>query len=68
MAAFDEGGGEVFHDVTIAVCSRIVEDSGLLGVLRGLFETEPPAACRNADLNHDGRVSAGDLLLAVAAL
>ncbi len=62
VAAFDEGGGEVFHDVTIAVCSRIVHDGTLPGVLGALFETEPPAPCRDADVNGDGAVSAADLV------
>jgi hypothetical protein len=64
VAAFDEGGGETFDDVTVAVCSRIVADGDLQGVQSALFETEPPAACRDADLNHDGMITAADMVSA----
>ncbi len=67
VAAFDEGGGEVFHDIAIAVCSRIVHDGSVPGVLDALFAADPPAPCRDADLNGDGAVSAPDVIEAVRA-
>jgi Tol biopolymer transport system component len=62
IAAFDEGGGEVFQDVTLAVCSRIVHDGDVPGVVTALFESEPPAACRDADVNRDSLVTAADVV------
>jgi hypothetical protein len=66
LAAFDEGGGEVFQDVIIPVCSRLVHDGDSPGVVAALFQTEPPAPCRDADVNHDAVVTAADLVRAGA--
>ncbi len=62
IAAFDEGGGEVVHDMAIAICNRIDDDASDSGVIRALFEPGPPAPCTAADRNHDGVVSAADSL------
>jgi hypothetical protein len=66
VAAFDEGGGETMQDFTITVCDRVVNDAGLPGVIAAIFESEPepPAACHDADLNHDGAISAADAVRA----
>ena len=64
VAVFDEGGDEQFGDVQIAVCSEILHDGNLLGVLWALFDPDPPVPCRDADLNGDGVVSGADLLVA----
>lgn len=67
VAVFDEGGGEDWIDLPIAVCSRTREDGGLLGILGALF-TDPfapppvPVECRGADANGDGSITAADLL------
>jgi Tol biopolymer transport system component len=66
VAAFDEGGGEVYHDLQLAVCSRIVNDGDLTGVVGALFQSDPPPACHDADRNRDGLVSAADLVAARA--
>lgn len=66
VGAFDEGGGETVDEFTIAVCSRIVADGNLDGVVTALFTAEPPAACRDADLNHDFVISAADVVQAAA--
>jgi hypothetical protein len=65
VALFDEGGGEDFRDITLSVCSQILHDGSPLGVLAALFSSNPPVACRDADLNHDGIVSAADLAIAL---
>ncbi len=67
VAVFDEGGDEQFGDVQIAVCSEILHDGNLLGVLWALFDPDPPVPCRDADLNGDGVVSAADLVAALRA-
>ena len=64
VAAFDEGGGETVQDIALAVCSRIVTDGTLPGLLDSLFESEPPAVCRDADFNQDGAISAADVVKA----
>jgi hypothetical protein len=65
VAAFDEGGGETLQDFTITVCSKIVNDGDLSGVLEALFDAATPPACHAADLNNDGAVSAADAVKAV---
>lgn len=67
IAAFDEGGGETFQDFSITVCSRLVHDGNLPGTVTALFESEPPAPCRDADLNRDGQITAADVVSAVAS-
>jgi hypothetical protein len=67
VAAFDEGGGETFLDFTINVCSRLVHDGNLSGVLTALFESELPAACRDADLNRDRVITAADVVRAATS-
>jgi len=62
VGAFDAGGGEMVQDVTIAVCSRIVHDGNLSGTLRALFDSDLPALCRDADLNHDGALTVADMV------
>ncbi|MFQ5668349.1 MAG: hypothetical protein ACE5I7_18220 [Candidatus Binatia bacterium] len=64
VAVFDEGGGEVFHDVRVAVCARIFRDGNLPGVAGALFTSEPPPACHEADVNADGEISAADVVKA----
>ena len=66
VAAFDEGGGEAVEDLTITVCSKIVNDGSLGGVLHALFDSTVPIACRAADLNSDGAISAADVVKANA--
>jgi hypothetical protein len=67
VAAFDEGGGEVFHDVAVAVCNEILEERSDDAVIEGLFEPSLPLACTAADRNADGRVTAADLAAAQAS-
>ena len=67
VAAFDEGGGETLEDFTIAVCSKVVNDGSLSGVLDALFDSAVPIACRAADLNSDGAISAADVVKASVA-
>jgi len=64
VAAFDEGGGETLEDFTIAVCSKVVNDGSLSGVLDALFDSAVPIACRDVDLNSDGAISAADVVKA----
>jgi hypothetical protein len=64
VAAFDEGGGETLEDFAITVCSKIANDGNLSGVLNALFDSTAPIACRDADLNHDGAISAADVVQA----
>lgn len=67
FAAFDEGGGETWQDLTIDACSAIVTDDDTVpGVIHGLFDPDP-AACHAADVNHDGVISAADLVAALQA-
>jgi hypothetical protein len=68
VAAFDEGGGETMHDFTITVCDRVVTDDGLPGIVAAIFESgsEPPPTCHDAELNHDGAITAADVVKAVA--
>jgi hypothetical protein len=66
VAAFDEGGGETLQDFTIAVCSKVVNDGTLSGVLDALFDPTAPIACHDADLNRDGAISAADVVRAGA--
>jgi Tol biopolymer transport system component len=68
VAAFDEGGGETLEDFTITVCSNVVNDAGLPGVVAAIFESEPnpPAACHDAELNGDGAITAADVVKAGA--
>ncbi len=66
VALFDEGGGEQVQDITLSACSQILHDGTPLGVLAALFSSNPPVACRDADLNHDGVVTTADLLLALS--
>jgi hypothetical protein len=65
VAAFDEGGGEVFHDVTIAVCSEVADDASAPAVIMGIF-SPLAGACTAADRNGDQRVTAADLVRAAA--
>ncbi len=68
VAVFDEGGGEDWVDLPIAICSRTADDGNLAGILWALFgadSTAVPVECRGADLNADGRITAADLLAAV---
>jgi hypothetical protein len=64
VASFDLGGGEAMGDVIVAVCSRIVADGDAAGVVAALFEEDPPARCRDSDLNGDHIISAADLVAA----
>jgi hypothetical protein len=66
VAVFDEGGGEELVDIDIAVCANVIGDGAAAGVIEGLFSDEPevPPACRGADINGDGRISAADLVFA----
>ncbi len=67
VAAFDQGGGETVQDVTITVCDHIVDDGTLPGVLAALFEAASPAPCHDADGNHDGAITAADVVKATAS-
>jgi hypothetical protein len=60
VAAFDEGGGEVLHDVTIAVCHEVADDTSEPAVILGIF-SPLAGACTAADRNGDQRVTAADL-------
>ncbi len=62
VAAFDGGGGEVFDDLRIAVCSRIETDSSLGAVLSDVFDASLPIQCRSTDVTGDGAVSAADVV------
>lgn len=69
VAVFDEGGGEDWVDLPIAVCSRTLDDGGILAILGALFtdSISPPTVpieCRGADANGDGTVTAADVLAA----
>ncbi|MFI5364032.1 MAG: hypothetical protein ACHQ4J_00260 [Candidatus Binatia bacterium] len=64
VAAFDAGGGETIQDLSLAVCSAIVSDGNLPGVLAALFESSDPGACHDAELNGDRVISAADVVKA----
>jgi hypothetical protein len=66
LAAFDEGGGEVFHDVTLAVCNEVEDAATQEAIIRGVFAAFS-GACNAADRNGDQRVTAADLVLALGA-
>jgi len=65
VAAFDEGGGEVFHDVTLAVCHEVADDVSEPAVITGIF-SPLAGACSAADRNGDQRVTAADVVRAAA--
>ncbi len=67
VAAFDPVGGEAQAAFSVAVCSRILNDTDLAGVTRAGFDSELPVACHDADLNHDGVITAADLVAAAQA-
>jgi hypothetical protein len=64
VAAFDEGGGEVFHDIQLAVWPAHRQRRRSPGVLSSLFRPDPPPPCRDADRNQDGRITAADVVAA----
>jgi len=65
VAVFDEGGGEEYADVEIAVCNRIANEATLPGVLAAVFAGEASSACDAADINADGAVNVADLVALV---
>ncbi len=67
VAAFDEGGGESFTDVSIALCAQVVDDATLPDIVNALFDSHTPVPCQEADRNQDGVLSAGDIIQAAIA-
>jgi hypothetical protein len=78
VAAFDEGGGEVFHDIALSIvpsdptcvgdCNGDVQVTidELLTAINIALGTAPLTACPRADADGDGTVTIDDLLVAVS--
>jgi Tol biopolymer transport system component len=78
VAAFDEGGGEVFHDLQIDVVPKpacpgdcngdgVVTVAELLTGVRIALASSALAACPDADADVSGTVSVDDLIAAVGS-
>ncbi len=65
MAAFDEGGGEVFHDVTIEVTARAGAEATSTPATTATPTQKAPTITCPGDCDGDGQVMVGELITGV---
>jgi hypothetical protein len=65
VAAFDEGGGEVFHDITISVVARSSGNRTATPTETATPAPPTPTTACIGDCNSDGQVSIEELITAV---